>query len=834
MLDLPLGDAAPPAEELGFGRPREPQPVVQPPAPPRPAAPAQAPPPQPAPPRAVHPPAVQPPAPPPPPDIAGSPSPPSEAPTLRQEPPARAAPPDSPAPPGQAPGSISAPEPAGENPGARWRPEPGADLLRPAPELDAAGSPHRARAAAKRRRDGDRRGGFPWAWVLLLLLLPLAVAAGYFLRPTPPVLTLSNDLLEFGDVRVGEGASARLALRNDGQSDLELVAVEIVGDPDGAFRRLEGTCGGPLAEGATCELALAFSPTGPGDARARLRMLTNAPAAAERSVPLIGRGTAPSLELTPASLDFGEATVGERGGRGAIRVANRGSASVRVETVRLSGLAAADFIRRQDGCSGTEVAAGGDCEVSFEFVPTTDGDRRAAVEVRAAAPVASAPALRGRGLPQLPLLAMEPARLDFASLRVGRDSDPVAVALRNDGNGPLDIAGVGVIGDGAMAESFRVIDGGCAGTRLAPGSSCQLKVAFRPRSEGQLGAVVEIKHSAAPGRHRLPVVGSGTAPRFLLSARQLSFGEAAKGRQSPWRTLEVRNGGSAPLRVTGATLGGADAKAFEVSADGCVRAPIPPGQSCGVEVRFRARRDGPHRAEVELTHDASGRAGTVALNGLGTSARLVVVPQVLDFGEITLGTTRSLELQVRNDGRAPLLLGRLVVEGRGLELERDCGGRSLAAASRCAVSVRATPQQAGPVRGRLVVNQDGGPPVSVPIQLEARPRPKPVLAVDERRVAFTERYLGERSPIEVITLRNRGTARLDLREMELEGEGAADFQIVPGSCATFVAAGTSCTVGVAFSPRAPGQRLAALAIRHNAEGGLARVLLEGTGVATQP
>ncbi|MEO1087158.1 MAG: hypothetical protein AAFY88_23225, partial [Acidobacteriota bacterium] len=71
-------------------------------------------------------------------------------------------------------------------------------------------------------------------------------------------------------------------------------------------------------------------------------------------------------------------------------------------------------------------------------------------------------------------------------------------------------------------------------------------------------------------------------------------------------------------------------------------------------------------------------------------------------------------------------------------------------------------------------------------------------------------------------------------EMEIEGEGAADFQIVPGSCASFIAPGTACTVGVAFAPRAAGRRLGALAIRHSAEGGIARVLLEGTGVATAP
>ncbi|MEO1083280.1 MAG: choice-of-anchor D domain-containing protein, partial [Acidobacteriota bacterium] len=570
------------------------------------------------------------------------------------------------------------------------------DSLRPGPSSAPPGGPSSPPPSPRRR--GRRNAGSIWPWLLLVLLLPLAVAAGYYLRPTPPVLTLSSDLLEFGDVRVGESAPARLALRNDGESDLELLAVEIVGDPDGAFRRTEGTCGGPLVQGATCELALAFAPPGAGDARAHLRVLTNAPAAAERSVPLIGRGTAPSLEATPSSLDFGEATVGERGGRGAVRIANRGSASVEVDAVRLGGLGAADFVRRQDGCSGAELGAGEDCEVTFEFVPTTDGDRRATVEVRAGAPVASAPDLRGRGLPQLPLLAMEPARLDFARLRLGAEAEPVSVVLRNDGNGPLDIARVGISGEGdAMVSSFRVLDGGCAGSRLEPGASCRLRVGFGPKSEGQLGAVVDIEHSAAPGRHRLPVVGVGTAPRFDVQPRQLSFGEAARGRDGPWRTLEVRNTGTAELRVGKAEVRGGDRQAFEVSAAGCVRAPIPPGQSCSVEVRFRARRDGPHRAEVQIFHDAAGGSKAVPLNGLGTSGRLGVAPSSLDFGAVTVGTTRSLEVTLRNGGRAPLTVGRLRVDGAGLTLERDCSGRTLAAGSNCVASVRATPQRPAPV-----------------------------------------------------------------------------------------------------------------------------------------
>jgi hypothetical protein len=69
-------------------------------------------------------------------------------------------------------------------------------------------------------------------------------------------------------------------------------------------------------------------------------------------------------------------------------------------------------------------------------------------------------------------------------------------------------------------------------------------------------------------------------------------------------------------------------------------------------------------------------------------------------------------------------------------------------------------------------------------------------------------------------------------EIAVAGPAAADFRIVPGSCAVpgFVAPEGDCTVGVRFLPTAPGDRRAKLVVRHNAGGGTAAVDLVGRGV----
>jgi hypothetical protein len=91
--------------------------------------------------------------------------------------------------------------------------------------------------------------------------------------------------------------------------------------------------------------------------------------------------------------------------------------------------------------------------------------------------------------------------------------------------------------------------------------------------------------------------------------------------------------------------------------------------------------------------------------------------------------------------------------------------------------------------------------------------------------------VGSRSAIATVTVANRGTARLTVGEPRIDGRDAADFQLVPGSCAgaEYLVPGSECTIGLRFTPSAAGNREARLVLPHDAQGGRAGVALAGEG-----
>jgi hypothetical protein len=104
--------------------------------------------------------------------------------------------------------------------------------------------------------------------------------------------------------------------------------------------------------------------------------------------------------------------------------------------------------------------------------------------------------------------------------------------------------------------------------------------------------------------------------------------------------------------------------------------------------------------------------------------------------------------------------------------------------------------------------------------------------IDPATIDFGDQDLGRRSAVQTVTLTS-GSDSVRVASIGIEGAQATDFRITEEStCAEgrTVAAGSACTIGVRFRPRARAPRSAQLVVR--LEGGEAplRVALHGTGV----
>jgi hypothetical protein len=104
----------------------------------------------------------------------------------------------------------------------------------------------------------------------------------------------------------------------------------------------------------------------------------------------------------------------------------------------------------------------------------------------------------------------------------------------------------------------------------------------------------------------------------------------------------------------------------------------------------------------------------------------------------------------------------------------------------------------------------------------------PSVKLSPTTIAFPTTTHATVSAAQPITVTNAGTAALDLTSIALTGTNPADFEAV-NNCGPSLAAGTSCTIYVAFKPAAAASYKASISVADNGSASPQTVSLSGTG-----
>ncbi len=191
---------------------------------------------------------------------------------------------------------------------------------------------------------------------------------------------LSPASLNFGTVAVGTSSSAQTeTLTNTGSSALNVSSVSVTGTNAGDFATSADTCSGQsLAAGASCTVAVTFTPTASGARTASLTYTDNA-GNSPQSIGLSGTGGAPSVSFSATSLNFGTQNVGTTSAAKTVTLTNTGSMALSINSISLGGAAAGDYA--QTNTCGSSVAVGANCTISVTFTPTATGSRGATLSI---------------------------------------------------------------------------------------------------------------------------------------------------------------------------------------------------------------------------------------------------------------------------------------------------------------------------------------------------------------------------------------------------------------------------------------------------------------------
>lgn len=275
-------------------------------------------------------------------------------------------------------------------------------------------------------------------------------------------------------------------------------------------------------------------------------------------------------------------------------------------------------------------------------------------------------------------------------------------------------------------------------------------------------------------------------------------------------------------KLVGFTLRDENGNELEITPERPLVISIPAGANFGVaklRARFEPLRSGTYRGEasqgtgLRLFNNVPERAPVFTLNlsGSGATPSIAARPPAIDFGAVPQGQTATEETCIANFGNSPLTVGDARVRDNtpAFALRFDDAGfpavaKTINPGETCGlrIFVDYTPTGGQDIDAILVGSNDRA---SNPLEIPVRGGAIPKLVLDPAdQVVFPIPSPLPPPPlpprIEYLTIRNEGTATLEINELSLEGgETSIDDFTIEG-CSAF-----PCAPAISLcAPSAPG------------------------------
>ncbi len=200
----------------------------------------------------------------------------------------------------------------------------------------------------------------------------------------------------------------------------------------------------------------------------------------------------------------------------------------------------------------------------------------------------------------------------------------------------------------------------------------------------------------------------------------------------------------------------------------------------------------------------------------------------LAFGNVTIGTSKTLQVAVSNTGTGALRLTQFSIGSAPTQYSvTGCAAIVLPGQS-CTLTFVFKPTKSGDITG-FPFWFDNTRASFYEMTLSGTGVATATAIVSTASLSFGGQNVVTRSAIQSITITNSTAQALNANTIALNGANPADFA-VGNNCGTSLAPGASCAVYVNFTPMFAGSRSATLAVPVSGSGAQTAVALNGTGV----
>ncbi|QSQ23542.1 choice-of-anchor D domain-containing protein [Pyxidicoccus parkwayensis] len=561
----------------------------------------------------------------------------------------------------------------------------------------------------------------------LLATTGVACHEGDQTRAVQATAVLDVDVLDFGEVPVGEWREKEVRIRNVGYVPFfALDALKLGDNPSYEVELGEG--GGRVEPGDSHLVKVRFHPLKEGSTEDRVRVTTDANQGAEGQVRVVGLGTPTPIGVYPPLLDYETLEV-ESDRTLDVTVTNPVDLPL---TLVVQGDNPDPFTP-----DTITIPPFSSQKVSTKYLPRTLGSMGARLEVRSCEGCTpSVVDLKGNSVANA--FAFDPAPVPFDQIPVHERTESFTHA-RNITWRPVTISKL-VTSDRAFVPLSKP-----EGSVVQPGETVEVKMEFAARFSGPNVGDLTVHYASDKDRQSQVILDArGGRPTLAVTPVALDFGELPVGGKVE-KVIRITNAGSnGNLRFTGVRADGSSTQfSVDVPTRGTQRyawsggtwptldadaLTIAPGNDAlELKVYFEPKAEGSWQATLFVrSDDMFNPERAIVLTGRARASGPCVyelLPQpAMDFGNVVPGRGAVLGFYFRNPGRAECAV-------KDIHISNDAGGAFFMPGGKLtggvvvydtafSAMVAFRPPAAGSYSGelKLTVNNPAYPTVTLPLK----------------------------------------------------------------------------------------------------------------------
>jgi hypothetical protein len=310
---------------------------------------------------------------------------------------------------------------------------------------------------------------------------------------------------------------------------------------------------------------------------------------------------------------------------------------------------------------------------------------------------------------------------------------------------------------------------------------------------------------------------------------KLVFGSSLVGHTAT-KNITVRNTGPNRMFI-GSVISNDPGEFFAAGATTCPPGGLAVGLTCTIAIGFTPEAVGARSAILTIYGNTAITPESFVASGTGT-VTMTVTPASYEFGSVKDGSKAVKVIVVHNYQANPVSLSKGFSGPNATDFSVTGGTctSTLAKASVCTAIVTFAPTAAGAESATMTVTDSPDPlgPYTVSLS-SAATVPE---SVSPAKLAFADVYQTASKTLSVTLTNHSSSEAMTLTGTSVGGANASDFAVTGGNCTGSLAASSSCTYAITFTPQTESAEAGTFSIMvaQDPNGGPPAVALSGTGL----